>query len=111
VDLRSIRSWREDPPRGPSLFYLGMRCYTPERRFWKEHPQPTRIRARCAELLERYGGEVLLEREVLNRGDVWKNGYYDNDRSKVLRLALVRLGEPVKPTGEEQAVPAGRPEH
>lgn len=96
VALHSIRSWLRDRPELPSVFFLGMRCYTPERRFWKEHPQPTQIRPRCAEMIERYGGEVLVEREVWNRGDVWKNGYYDNDRSRVLRLALVRLRPPAR---------------
>lgn len=93
--VRDIVEWQRDPTHPNAYFYLGVRCYTPERSFDEEvdwrAPRVVDLRRACREILDEHGGEVVISRQVPSRGDPVRTGYYGSQAGVPLRLALVRL--------------------
>jgi hypothetical protein len=92
---RDVVEWERAPTHPDAYFFLGVRCYTPERSFdthvgWSA-PEAVPLRDACRRVLEAYGGEVALERTVQSHGDPVRTGYYGSEAGRPLRLALVRL--------------------
>ncbi|MFO0760741.1 MAG: glycosyltransferase family 39 protein [Byssovorax sp.] len=92
---RDIAEWMKDPTDPHAYFYLGVRCYTPERSYDEEPggraPELPPLRRACQEILDRYGDGSVIERDAPNHGDPVKTGYYGWDTSRTMHLALVHL--------------------
>lgn len=92
---RDIAEWMKDPTQPDAYFYLGVRCYTPERSFEEQpggrSPDVVPMRRACQEILDRYGKGALIERDAPNHGDPVGTGYYGTDTHRPMHLALVRL--------------------
>jgi putative effector of murein hydrolase LrgA (UPF0299 family) len=92
---RDIAEWMKSPTDEATYFYLGVRCYTPERSYDEQPggmaPEVVPMRKACQEILDRFGGEVVVERLAPNHGDPVGTGYYGRDTHTPMRLALLRL--------------------
>ncbi|MEO7328600.1 MAG: glycosyltransferase family 39 protein, partial [Minicystis sp.] len=92
---RDIADWIKDPSQNEAYFYLGVRCYTPERSFEEQpggrSPGVVPLRRACQEMLDRFPHTVVIERDAPNHGDPVGTGYYGTDTTRPMRLALVRL--------------------
>jgi hypothetical protein len=92
--VRDIVEWERDPTAEGAYFYLGVRCYTPERA--GDLPEEARrgavpMRRACREIVDRWGDGAVVERDAQNHGDPLATGYYGGDTSRPMHLALIRL--------------------
>lgn len=103
----SLKEWSASGGSdAPAYFFLGIRCYTPEKPFASPSFRPMLLRPACKRMLKEYGSRPLFESKVKNRGDLWAMGYYSSDRSISLKLGLYKLrrkgGQPAPARGRRE---------
>lgn len=92
--VRDIVEWEHDPTDPHASFYLGVRCYTPERtddRLDAPRPRSIPMRRACRDIMERWGDGEVLVRDAPNHGDLLGSRCYGDDTCQPMHLALVRL--------------------
>jgi hypothetical protein len=89
--VREARDWRRAPGPEPAFFFLGVRCYTPERPYRESVPARIPLRPVCREMLDLPGAEVVLQRDLVSPGDPRKTGYYGAEAGAPTRLLLLKL--------------------
>jgi hypothetical protein len=88
--VTDISDWERagEQNRRAAFFYLGVRCYTPERP-WASRARGE-LRPVCARFLSTHRLTPMLERTVMGRGDPFHTQYYP-DPPTPMRLALYRI--------------------
>ncbi len=85
----SITDWIGEPDfTHPAYFYLGMRCYAEFREEGTPPPHGQHLQRACERMRREFVLEPVIERDVVNRGDVWLAYYGD---APTFRLGLYRI--------------------
>jgi hypothetical protein len=91
----SIEGWEQRSPgvdaTAEAYYYQGVRCYARFRFTGTPPPRGDNLQPACERMRRRYELHLVIEREIVNRGDVWLSYYGD---APTLRVGLFRIGAP-----------------